>query len=116
MAQTGIRLLAWGSIVVLFIVTDTTMGLRPHTIITPNYDRLLALFLVGAVFSIAYPRHIVIILIALLAIVVGFELLQRLLAGRHGFIKDIAVKSFGVCSGIVFGAIVRRLLDICFAR
>jgi glycopeptide antibiotics resistance protein len=110
MAQTALRILAWGSMVALFIVTDTTMQLRPHTIISPNADRFLALFVAGAIFALAYPRRILIVVAVLLAAVIGFELLQRLIAGRHGYIKDILVKASGVCAGTMFITIVRQIL------
>ena len=108
MPQTVFRYLAWGLILGLFIVTDTTLAFRPHTLISPNADRFAALFVVGAVFSFAYPKHVLPILLALLAVIVGFELIQKLLAGRHGYIKDIFVKGAGCCAGVVAATALRR--------
>lgn len=110
MSQTILRILAWGSIFVLFVVTDTTMGLRPHTIISPPVDRFVALVCVGAIFSAAYPKHRPAVLALLLVTVVGFELLQRLIAGRHGFVKDMVVKGAGACLGVFMSFTVQKLL------
>ena len=116
MMQTVFRYLAWGLILGLFIVTDTTLAFRPHTLISPNADRFAALFVVGAVFSLAYPKHVLPILLALLAVIVGFELLQKLLAGRHGYVKDMLVKGAGCCAGVVAAATLRRALSAMSKR
>ncbi len=108
MTQTVFRCLAWGLVLGLFIVTDTTLAFRPHTLISPNADRFAALFVVGAVFSLAYPKHVLPILLLLLAIVVGFELIQRLLPDRHGYVKDMLVKGAGCCAGVFIATALRR--------
>lgn len=109
MFRTSLRILAWASIVALFVVTDTTMAMRPHTIISPNVDRLMALFCVGAVFSLAYPKRLGLVLVVLFGTIVSFELLQRLLVGRHGFVNDIIVKSIGCSAGALFAVTVQGL-------
>lgn len=101
MPRPPIRILAWSSIVVLFIVTET--ALRPHTIISPPVDRFIALVCVGALFSLAYPRHSLVVVGLLLVTVVGFELLQRLVPGRHGYETDMIVKGAGACVGVLVG-------------
>jgi hypothetical protein len=116
MTQTLFRYLAWGLILGLFIVTDTTVALRPQTLISPNIDRFAALFVVGAVFSFAYPKHVPPILLALLAVVVGFELLQKLLSGRHGYVKDMFVKGSGCCAGAFAAAALKRALSAMSKR
>lgn len=116
MTQSALRYLAWASIIGLFIVTDTTQALRPHTLISPSIDRFAALFLVGAVFSLAYPKHVLTVAIALLAVVIGFELFQRLLVGRHGYVKDILVKGAGCCAGVVATVVLRRTLSALSRR
>jgi glycopeptide antibiotics resistance protein len=115
MTQTAFRYLAWASILGLFIITDTSHAFRPHTVISPSIDRFVALFLVGAVFSFAYPKHVLPIAALLLAVVIGFELLQRLLAGRHGYIKDMFVKGAGACAGVAAAVMFRRALSL-FSR
>lgn len=108
MTRTVLRYLAWGLILGLFIVTDTTPAFRPHTLISANIDRFAALFIIGAVFSFAYPKHVLPILPVLLAVVVGFELIQRLLPGRHGYVKDMFVKGAGCCAGVIIAVALRR--------
>lgn len=108
MTQTVFRYLAWGLILGLFVVTDTALAFRPHTLISPNIDRFAALFVVGAVFSLAYPKHLLPILLGLLAVIVGFELVQKLLSGRHGYVKDMFVKGSGCCAGVFAATALRR--------
>jgi hypothetical protein len=115
MMQTVFRYVAWASILGLFIITDTTPAFRPHTLVSPAIDRFAALFLVGAIFSLAYPRHLLPILLMLLAAVVGFELLQRLLAGRHGYVKDMFVKGAGCCAGVAAAVLLQRAVSL-FSR
>jgi hypothetical protein len=110
MMQTVARILAWGSIAALFVVTDMTMALRPHTILSPSADRFVALFCVGAIFALAYPRRIPTILIVLLGTVICFELMQHLIAGRHGYVKDAIVKGTGCCAGVFAVVALRRVL------
>nr|WP_235999704.1 hypothetical protein [Bradyrhizobium uaiense] len=116
MTQTIFRYLAWTLILGLFIVTDTSLAFRPHTLISPNIDRFAALFVVGAVFSLAYPKHVLPILLTLLAVVVGFELLQRLLAGRHGYVKDMFVKGIGASAGVFAAVALRRAFSAMSGR
>ncbi|MCC8945481.1 hypothetical protein H8A97_10305 [Bradyrhizobium sp. Arg62] len=108
MTQTVFRCLAWGLILGLFIVTDTPLAFRPHTLISANIDRFAALFIVGVAFSLAYPKHVLPILLVLLAMVVGFELIQRLLPDRHGYVKDMFVKGAGCCAGVFIATALRR--------
>jgi hypothetical protein len=112
MPQTAIRILAWSSIVALFVVTDTMYSLRPHTIFTPPIDRFLALVCVGAVFAAAYPKNLPLVVGVLLTAVVGFELLQRLLPGRHGFGSDMFVKATGACVGVFVSYVMHRLVEL----
>ncbi|WP_083742040.1 hypothetical protein [Bradyrhizobium mercantei] len=100
----------------LFIVTDTSLALRPHTLISPNIDRFAALFVVGAVFSLAYPQHVLPILLGLLVVIIGFELIQKLLSGRHGYVKDMFVKGAGCCAGVFAATALRRALSAMSGR
>jgi glycopeptide antibiotics resistance protein len=111
MYQIASRILAWAFLILLFVVTDTTMALRPETLISPPVDRYLALFVVGAIFSFAYPRHIVWVVAILFVFIVGFELIQRLIAGRHGYLKDIVVKGAGCCAGAGFAVVLRHIFS-----
>ncbi|MGY4478420.1 hypothetical protein ACVILL_005834 [Bradyrhizobium sp. USDA 3364] len=111
MTQTVSRYLAWGFLLGLFIVTDTTLALRPHTLISPNVDRFAALFIIGATFSFAYPKHVLPILLVLLVVVVGFELIQRLIPHRHGYVMDMLVKGTGCCAGVIVVDALRRALS-----
>jgi hypothetical protein len=110
MTKTLVRIFAWSSIVALFVATDTILSLRRENIFTPTVDRFFALACVGMIFSMAYPNLLLVIGL-LLASVVGFELLQRLIPDRHGFVRDMLVKGTGACIGIFIDHALRKLLE-----
>ena len=96
--------------IALFVATDTILSLRRENIFTPTVDRFFALACVGTIFSMAYPNLLLVIGL-LLASVVGFELLQRLIPDRHGFARDMLVKGTGACIGIFIDHALRKLLE-----
>ena len=92
------------------LLAEPMLSLRPHTIFTPMVDRFFALACVGVIFAMAYPRQLPLVIGLLLAAVIGFELLQRLIPGRHGFDTDMLVKGAGACTGVFAGYALRRLI------
>ena len=116
MTQTVFRCLAWGLVLGLFIVTDTPLAFRPHTLVSANIDRFAALFIIGVAFSLAYPKRVLPILLVLLAMVVGFELIQRLLPDRHGYVRDMLVKGAGCCAGVFIATALRRSFSVISKR
>lgn len=104
--QKTFRLLAWASLLAIFLFTDAPIWLRPVTHFSPNVERFAALFVVAALFVIAYPKRVMQITALLICAVGVFELLQILFAGRHARFHDIAVKDAGVLAGIWIGSLV----------
>ncbi len=94
------RILAWASIVAIFVVTDGPIALRPSLGLGANTERLLAFAVVGALFALAYPRRWPIVLAFLIGAAAVFELLQLFVLGRHGYFRDFVFKATGAVIGV----------------
>jgi VanZ family protein len=71
--------------------------------VSPNFERLAAFTVLGALFCSAYPRHIVLVCLIVLGSAVLLELAQLLTPDRHGRIPDAIIKMTGGALGIVAG-------------
>jgi hypothetical protein len=106
--STLLRLLAWLLLIGLVVVTIGPISLRPVTPLPTQLERALALTIIGFVFALAYPRHIVIVAILVLGTTVLLEFLQVLEPSRHGRIVDAGVKLLGGAVGLAFGTLLAR--------
>jgi VanZ family protein len=104
--QKTFRLLAWVSLLAIFLFTDAPIWLRPVTHFSPNLERFAALVVVATLFVIAYPKRVIQITAFLICAVGVFELLQILFAGRHARLHDVAIKDAGVLAGVWIGSFV----------
>ena len=107
--STLLRLLAWLLLAGLIVVTIGPISLRPVTPLPTQLERALALLVIGFVFALAYPRHIVIIAGLVLGTTVLLEFLQVLEPSRHGRVADAAVKLVGGGIGLLAGAALNRI-------
>lgn len=112
MPQKIFRLLAWCSLLAIFLFTDAPIWLRPVTHFSPNVERFAALLVVAALFVIAYPKKVMLITGFLICAVGLFEALQMLFAGRHAEMHDVAVKDAGVLAGVWLGSLVSDLSNM----
>jgi glycopeptide antibiotics resistance protein len=104
----ALKATAWILLLAIFFFTDGPLGLRP-TFGHPNAERLLALVALGFIFSLAYPRRLLVILILLAGAICGFEYLQHFVNYRHGTMHDIAIKLAGALAGVGAGTFVSKL-------
>jgi uncharacterized membrane protein YfcA len=102
-SRTALKLLAWLLLLALAIVTVAPIEFRPVTSLPPQVERGTALLVIGFVFGLAYPRHIVVMSVLLLVSTSVFEALQLLEPGRHARWSDLAVKLAGGGFGLVLG-------------
>lgn len=109
MPQKIFRLLAWCSLLAIFLFTDAPIWLRPVTHFSPNLERFVALFVVAALFVLAYPKKSMFITGFLICAVGLFEALQMLFAGRHATLHDVGVKDAGVLAGVWLGSLLSDL-------
>lgn len=87
--------LAWLLLGVIAYSTLSPLDLRPHMGSSVQIERFGAFGLTGLMFAIAYPRHVLAVLAAMLAAAIGLELTQMLAADRHARLIDLAVKMAG---------------------
>jgi hypothetical protein len=108
-ANRLLQILAWLLLVALAIVTIGPIGWRPETGLSPQIERAAALFVIGLVFGLAYPRHVVLVALLLITSTALFEVLQVLEPSRHGRVVDLAVKLVGAGIGLAVGTGLDRL-------
>jgi apolipoprotein N-acyltransferase len=90
--RTLFRLAFWGILGVLAFVTLSPIGLRPE-VGPANLERCVAYALFGVAAALAFPRHRVAILLAVVAVAGILEAGQGLSPSRHGRISDFLIKA-----------------------
>ena len=73
------------------------------TSITRRLALLAAFAVLGALFCLAYPRHVAFVCLIVLGSAVLLEFMQLLTPDRHGRIQDAIEKMTGGAAGIVAG-------------
>jgi hypothetical protein len=117
--KTIVRLIAiaaWASIVVIAYATLTRVGfvyaiyfklspilMRPEMQTYAHYEHVIAFAVVGALFSLAYPRRTILVCCIVFGGAALLEILQTLTPDRHGTWVDAFEKMAGGAAGI-FGA------------
>jgi VanZ family protein len=112
MPQKTAWLLAWCSLLAIFLFTDAPIWLRPVTHFSPNIERFTALLVVAALFIFAYPKKAMFVTTLLVCAVGLFEILQLLFTGRHASMHDVAVKDAGILAGVWLGSLLSDLSQI----
>jgi Na+/H+ antiporter NhaA len=99
-----VRALAFVVLAVIVFSTLSPASLRPgtgHVI----FERWASFALFGTFLGLSFPRAIGRGAIFVLFLVVGLELLQELVPGRHGEIEDALIKSAGALAGLGSAAV-----------
>jgi VanZ family protein len=94
---------AWSLLGFIIYATISPIQDRPTLPTSPNFERLAAFIVLGALFCLAYPRHIGLVCLIVLGSAVLLELAQLLTPDRHGRIQDAIIKTTGGAIGIVAG-------------
>lgn len=102
---------AWIILLGVVFSTLSPIGLRPH-VGGPNYERLLAFAVIGGLFGVAYPQHLLRTALIVVGFALGLEVLQMIIPGRHARLFDALVKSCGGIVGVMAAAILNRLLKL----
>ena len=103
-----LRIVAWLLLAGLIFATLAPIDLRPNSPLPTGAERAFALMLVGFVFALAYPRHILLVTTLVLGATVLLELLQLMSPSRHGRLVDVAVKLLGAATGLAMGWLLVR--------
>ena len=78
------------------------IGMRPH-FASANVERFGAYFVLGGIFSFAFPRRRLTVVLGVLTLACGLEAAQLLIPGRDGRFEDATVKAFGGVMGACAG-------------
>lgn len=106
--HTWLRVIAWLLLAGLIFVTLSPINLRPISPLPTQFERAIALAIVGCAFALAYPKRLPVVVVLVLGSTVLLELLQVLSPSRHGRVIDVAVKLAGGGFGIVVCALAQR--------
>ncbi len=105
-----VRVLAWLLLAGLIFVTLAPISFRPVSALPVQLERALALSVIGFVFALAYPRHVILVALLVLGATVATELLQLFAPSRHGRIADVLAKLVGGGGGLVAGHLLTGLV------
>lgn len=102
---------AWLSLAAILLSTVVPIELRPHSPLSANWERLLSFLAAGLLFSLAYPRRLLLVIVLMVGAAVGFEVLQLFAGTRHAHVRDMMVKLLGGGVGIGLGALMTSLFS-----
>jgi VanZ family protein len=94
---------AWGLLAFIVYATISPIQDRPTLPTSTSLEHLAAFAVLGALFSLAYPRQVALVCLIVLSSAVLLELLQLLTPDRHGRVPDAIEKMAGGVVGIVVG-------------
>jgi glucose-6-phosphate-specific signal transduction histidine kinase len=92
---------AWICLALVVFVTISPIGLRPRDVLPVDLDRALAFCIMAGLFSLAYPRRWLSILVLTVLGAMLIEALQTLSSTRHAHLADAMVKAGGAVVGVL---------------
>ena len=104
-----LKIAAWLLLLGLVIVTVGPIEWQPISPLPVQIERATALMVIGFVFALAYPRHLLLVAFLLIGATAVLEFAQVLEPSRHGRWLDLAVKVFGASVGLTIGYGFERL-------
>lgn len=105
-----LRVVAWATLGLIILWTLAPIGLRPHSGLPVQTERLLAFAVAGFLMGLAYPRHIIVCAALVLGAAVMLEVLQLVTPSRHGRGIDLVAKLIGGSVGISAAWAVHSLI------
>ena len=80
--------------------------MRPEMNTYVHFVHVLAFLLLGALFSLAYPRRTLLVCTLVLGVAILLEIMQTVTPDRHGNVIDAAEKMIGGAIGILLSKAV----------
>lgn len=93
-------LLAWFIIATIAFATLAPMNWRPHLGEFVRLERFGAFAVLGFLFTLAYPRRALLVLLCVLIAAAGLEMMQMLTLDRHTQLSDVMIKAAGGAAGV----------------
>lgn len=106
MFQKLITVAAWVLLAFIAYATISPIQNRPTLPMSTSFEHLAAFAVLGALFCLAYPRHIALVCLIVLGSAVVLEIMQLLTSDRHGRIQDATEKMAGGAMGFVAGRVI----------
>jgi len=103
MIQKFVVIPAWVLLCFIAYATISPIQARPTLSTSPSVEHLAAFTVLGLLFCLAYPRHVVLVCVIVLGSAVSLEVAQLITSDRHGRIMDAIEKMAGGAVGIVAG-------------
>lgn len=91
---------AWLCLGGILFATVSPIGLRPRDVMPVNVDRALAFCIMAGLFTLAYPRRWLAILLLTVGGAALIETLQYLSPTRHAQLSDAMIKAAGAATGV----------------
>jgi VanZ family protein len=104
-----ITVAAWALLAFIAYATISPIQSRPTLPTSTTFEHLAAFAVIGGLFCLAYPRHIVLVCLIVLGSAVLLEFAQLLTPDRHGRIQDAIEKMAGGVVGILAGRVILYL-------
>jgi hypothetical protein len=101
-----ITVAAWVLLAFIAYATISPIQDRPSLPMPSSFEHLAAFAVLGALFCLAYPRHIALVCLIVLGSAVVLEIMQLLTPDRHGRIQDATEKMAGGAMGFVAGRVI----------
>jgi VanZ family protein len=95
-----ITVAAWVLLAFIAYATISPIQDRPTLPMPSGFEHLAAFAVLGALFCLAYPRHIALVCMIVLGSAALLEFMQLLTPDRHGRIQDVIEKMTGGAVGI----------------
>jgi VanZ family protein len=106
------RWVAWPLLVAVAVFTLAPIEFRPFPdgvngmTTFDHLERFAAFALIGAAFSLGYPKHRLAILLFLIGVAGLLELIQNFVPDRHAHLADNLMKVLGAVSGTAFAMVI----------
>jgi hypothetical protein len=105
-----LKIAAWICLALIVFVTISPIGLRPHDFLPVDFDRALAFCMMAGLFTLAYPRQWLSILVMTVLGAMLIEALQTLSTTRHARLADAMVKAGGAVAGVLLARSLMQFL------
>ena len=101
---------AWVLFGLIILVTICPLQDRP-VVGFARFEHYAAFAVLGALFSLTYPRQIILVSLLLAGAAAGLELTQYLTPDRHPRLSDVYDKALGGMAGIILTHLILRLVS-----
>jgi hypothetical protein len=115
-AWASIAVIAYFSLARVGVIYSIYFKLCPYLMwsdmhIYAHFEHVIGFAMFGAIFSFAYPRHVLLVCCVVFGTAVALELLQTVTPDRHGTLMDALDKIAGGAFGILFAKIAFNFWD-----